>query len=673
MFKPKFSQIDGGVQLQSDVAQLKTSVEALETSYDAAKVTTSVAKADNSKYNADELLAEVKAGVDAVDGKIQEKVDAVQADVDGIKAQKVADYVRVPLTAEYNADTQSFTVDVSDVQIPGMDADASKALSVYTPENKVVLGADGNAVTFDLTAGTFSSTPSELDKENTSKDGVVYKPLTANFDFKVFPVGYFTFGELSEDYLLDNSELQTAIYGQAIEQIVGELAEDDKIHEDIKSQVTEAAITKIVEKTTDPIKADLTALQTEVAEHKQLAETYVTADGLKGAGKKIIEVAAGDLVENGTDAVNAGQLFAVDAAYKAADTDLKTELSASIDAAKEAAAADLAAYKAENDPKVAANSTAITEANGKITTIEGYVTADGLNANDKVITHVADGAIDSDSTDAINGRQLSEQIANVNSTIETNHENLAGQLKTVEGTADQAKTAAETAQKAAEDAKAEMESYPGTYMAKANVGSGTTITSADVFGGTADMPIVFKQGDVIVDVNGEYYAVESVDDSGAASVTPKQPLGNLTLPTKYIVGLDDKITALTEADASNKTELQGNIDAVQANVDKVAAATVSVVSAEEKTFVVDLSQQTDALATITLPEAPNASKITINVNGFVYEEEAGAFTRGENNTLAWAFGSANGGFDLTKDVADKLVVRYFVDKTTEYHLAVPTK
>ena len=51
-----------------------------------------------------------------------------------------------------------------------------------------------------------------------------------------------------------------------------------------------------------------------------------------------------------------------------------------------------------------------------------YITKDGLNANNQKIVNVADGKIEKDSKDAVNGGQIHNIVQDINNSIhQTNH------------------------------------------------------------------------------------------------------------------------------------------------------------------------------------------------------------------------------------------------------------
>lgn len=74
--------------------------------------------------------------------------------------------------------------------------------------------------------------------------------------------------------------------------------------------------------------------------------------------------------------------------------------------------------------KVSVSATAVTAGKTSISDegvkVDGktYISADGLNANDKKVTNVADGKVEKDSKDAINGGQLHQAKADINNRID---------------------------------------------------------------------------------------------------------------------------------------------------------------------------------------------------------------------------------------------------------------
>lgn len=73
-----------------------------------------------------------------------------------------------------------------------------------------------------------------------------------------------------------------------------------------------------------------------------------------------------------------------------------------------------------------------------------------------------------------------------------------------------------------------------------------------------------------------------------------------------------------------------------------------------------------AVTSFVLNEAPNDGKISLNINGIVYDEEAEAFTVDRSTkTITWTATAANGGFDLTNKITAKIIAHYYTTGRTE--------
>ncbi len=123
-------------------------------------------------------------------------------------------------------------------------------------------------------------------------------------------------------------------------------------------------------------------------------KTYISDAGLNANSQKITNVADGTIAENSTDAVNGGQLHAVDEKIDALD-DLAVKYTD-----EKKTAVDLGSATLTTTGAITGGS---FEVNGKT-----YISGAGLNANSQKITNVADGAIGTDSKDAVNGSQLQQ-------------------------------------------------------------------------------------------------------------------------------------------------------------------------------------------------------------------------------------------------------------------------
>lgn len=588
-FKPMLSQIQGGVELRADVDTLKTS-------YDAAKVITTTSKGeDGGTYNADELLTKIQTDITSLDSKTQE---AIKTAVDAIKNKVVKDVVRIQVEATYSAGDGEGSYNVQlpedfDTKVPS--ANKETPVPVYELDNNAVIDETGAQITINLTDGTLSSYPCEVDEAASAGGTTVYKKRTESFDIKFFPVGTFTLDTLSEDYMLDNQELQLLSYDQAINKIITNLAQDQSLIDKISALVGEEAVAEQIKEKTDALQNQIDTLNGTVSGHTtSLADiaTYVNKDsGLNANSKKVVNVLDGDVSDSSTDAVNGKQLFAT-----------KTELTSSIEAKDSAM-------------------------NTRMVAVEGYVKAEGLDANNKKVINVADGEIAADNKEAINGGQLytvkttleaadtaiQESVTTLEENVTTNHEALAGRVTAVEA-------------------------YVKETGINANSKKVVNVADATLEADNKDA----VNGGQLFTVDAAYKAAD--------------------------ISLQGNIDTLSETVESYHTELDDKIDGVDAKVDtniadiaKLKAATVTI--KVPKVHVDSFDMTGEAQTVFTLTAIPNEVKVMANINGIVYEEDTGAFTVDrEQKTVTWAFGAGAGGFDLKNDIAEKVVIRYMVDE-----------
>ena len=588
-FKPMLSQIQGGVELRTDVDTLKTS-------YDAAKVITSTSKdEDGGTYNADELLTKIQTDITSLDSKTQQ---AIKDAVDAVKNKVVKDVVRIQVEATYSAGDGEGSYSVTlpedfDTKVPS--ANKETPVSVYELDNTAVIDGTGNQITINLTDGTLSGYPCEVDEAASAGGTTVYKKRTESFDIKFFPVGTFTLDTLSEDYMLDNQELQLLSYDQAINKIITNLAQDQSLIDKISALVGEEAVAEQIKEKTDALQNQIDTLNGTVSGHTtSLADiaTYVNKDsGLNANSKKVVNVLDGDVSDSSTDAVNGKQLFAT-----------KTELTSSIEAKDSAM-------------------------NTRMVAVEGYVKAEGLDANNKKVINVADGEIATDNKEAINGGQLytvkttleaadtaiQESVTTLEENVTTNHEALAGRVTAVEA-------------------------YVKETGINANSKKVVNVADATLEADNKDA----VNGGQLFTVDAAYKAAD--------------------------ISLQGNIDTLSETVESYHTELDDKIDGVDAKVDtniadiaKLKAATVTI--KVPKVHVDSFDMTGEAQTVFTLTAVPNEVKVMANINGIVYEEDTGAFTVDrEQKTVTWAFGAGAGGFDLKNDIAEKVVIRYMVDE-----------
>lgn len=596
-FKPMLSQIQGGVELRADVDTLKTS-------YDAAKVITTTSKGEGGgTYNADELLTKIQTDITSLDSKTQQ---AIKDAVDAVKNKVVKDVVRIQVEATYSAGDGEGSYNVQlpedfDTKVPS--ANKETPVPVYELDNNAVIDETGAQITINLTDGTLSGYPCEVDEAASAGGTTVYKKRTESFDIKFFPVGTFTLDTLSEDYMLDNQELQLLSYDQAINKIITNLAQDQSLIDKISALVGEEAVAEQIKEKTDALQNQINTLNGTVSGHTtSLADiaTYVNKDsGLNANSKKVVNVLDGDVSDSSTDAVNGKQLFAT-----------KTELTSSIEAKDSAM-------------------------NTRMVAVEGYVKAEGLDANNKKVINVADGEIAADNKGAINGGQLytvkttleaadtaiQESVTTLEENVTTNHEALAGRVTAVEA-------------------------YVKETGINANSKKVVNVADATLEADNKDA----VNGGQLFTVDAAYKAAD--------------------------ISLQGNIDTLSETVESYHTELDDKIDGVDAKVDtniadiaKLKAATVTI--KVPKVHVDSFDMTGEAQTVFTLTAVPNEVKVMANINGIVYEENTGAFTVDrEQKTVTWAFGAGAGGFDLKNDIAEKVVIRYMVDEDVVATLAI---
>ena len=278
------AQIKGGLQLQADV-------QALLKSYDAAKVLTQIAKAvgegeEAANYNVEELLAELKAKVDAIAGEGAEgdgvSLASLAAAIEALKDKKLKDMVRVEFGIA--SGVAALPADF-DTLVPA--ADKTKALPVYTAANEVVFNENGEQLTIVPETGVLNGVPSVIDAEASAaaEDGkLVYKAM-GDFQAKIFPVGEWTLAELPADALLDNNEMQLVAYKTALDKLVVDLTRDENLINQVKELVGEKAVQEQLEEALKAIneaialKADQTALDEVDAAVKDIDERVKAIEG----------------------------------------------------------------------------------------------------------------------------------------------------------------------------------------------------------------------------------------------------------------------------------------------------------------------------------------------------------------------------------------------------------
>lgn len=281
------AQIKGGKQLRTDI-------DALQASYDAYKVLTDIAKDGGGNYNVNEMLVALKASITALEGSlgsggsVDDKIDAATADLQGkidlINNKAIKD--RVKLTAVLKSTPAVSLVINGDVGtlVPNIDT-VQKYVIYDAVTNRAIQNETGGALLYDFATSQVVGTPSKADPaDKDPMDGVTYIPLVDDVNVKLFPVGEFTFSQLSPDYLLDNEELNLVAYDNAIDRIVVDLAQDQELIDSIKALVGTETVQNQIKLITDALavriaanEADLATLKGTDAEPGSVAHSVKTA------------------------------------------------------------------------------------------------------------------------------------------------------------------------------------------------------------------------------------------------------------------------------------------------------------------------------------------------------------------------------------------------------------
>lgn len=169
-------------------------------------------------------------------------------------------------------------------------------------------------------------------------------------------------------------------------------------------------------------------------------KTYISATGLNANSQKVTNVADGSVAEGSTDAVNGGQLYAVQNSITSdfdtklngkanvsldnindAGTKVITDLADSVDDTAEVKNTDgnltVSATKDGNTTTYEVNLASDVKADSFSVGDKTYISAAGFNANGQKVTNVADGSVAEGSKDAVNGGQLYKATSDINNTI----------------------------------------------------------------------------------------------------------------------------------------------------------------------------------------------------------------------------------------------------------------
>lgn len=159
-------------------------------------------------------------------------------------------------------------------------------------------------------------------------------------------------------------------------------------------------------------------------------------NGLDNGGNKITNVDKGDIKKNGTDAVNAGQLYDLQEivnqneakAYKGFNVNSgKTTGEVSGNAKTKVNSDDEVKFVAGKNIKIGQNGTEFTFSTtdqlvaDKVTVGDVNIDSNGIDAGNKKIKNVADGDVSANSKEAVNGGQLHELKEEIRNTAATGY------------------------------------------------------------------------------------------------------------------------------------------------------------------------------------------------------------------------------------------------------------
>lgn len=146
--------------------------------------------------------------------------------------------------------------------------------------------------------------------------------------------------------------------------------------------------------------------------------------------------------------------------------------------------------------------------------------------------------------------------------------------------------------------------------------------------------------------------------------------GGINAGNQKVTNVLDGEIASENKDAVNGGQvytIKTALEAKDAEIEgKLSAATVKVTLPVE--HVQEFTLNGEAITEFVLEAKPNSYKVTMNVNGIVYEEGMGAFTvdRESENKLTWIAPD----FGLKQDVAEKVFVRFVEDKESSIALTL---
>ena len=611
------TQIKGGKELQSDVAALKQS-------YQAAKVITTIEKTaasgDNPAvyYNADELLAALKTGLDSVNGVGEGSLSALQTAISSLSSKQIKDTVRIGLTATYDDPDFTITTDaVIATAAPGFAT--STALPVYTLDNKVVYDTTGEQLTYTFSTNTFSGTPAELDVDASkadTNDALHYKAIEETFNFKVFPVGTFTLGNIPEAALLDNDELELLTYDRIINKIIVELAKDDDVVAAIASKVGEQTVANQITAITDALATRITALENGKFDKSNIVKS-----------KSFVEVAELPEAASATE----GTVYKVGNTYQRYDglddTDepVWTQLTAA-DMQEIASVANASDDKVVSEKVLAKK---LTEIDSAISAAQSAIAGDFVAKTDVITTGIVEVATLPSTGDA------GKIYYALDTTEYSQYEDNAWVTLTA-AEASALITGIRSYNEAVDD-----KVVSEKVLAKKLDAMDASITSAATAAATANTALDTKLDKTAVTTTVNPLTREVGDSGDVASDTK--------------VASEKAVATALQTMSQNNATAHATINSTLQQVsERVSACESLIMDVDDKVAV----SSNESVTTFTLTHVPNAQLVQMFIGGAVYFEGDEFTVDRTNKIVTWTFTAANSGFNITSDVASYVRFRY---------------
>lgn len=210
---------------------------------------------DNTdKYTVTQIIELIKVALNdtsAFEDELSKLSEKVATEISSIKQKSIKDRVKLTLTVT----TEKESVDSENIvskpvvnntpEQPILDKlDLDKEYLIFDVDNRPIVDINGLFITYNPQNKTLSGVVGKLVVDG-EQDVPKYEPNLGEIQAKLFPIGTFTFEELPEDYLLDNDEFVASSYQLAIDQIITDLAKNQKLLETLSELISQELQTEI--------------------------------------------------------------------------------------------------------------------------------------------------------------------------------------------------------------------------------------------------------------------------------------------------------------------------------------------------------------------------------------------------------------------------------------------